>query len=84
MRGACDACGYPDTPIEEYGPSFGELFNKLGRRARFCEVCASSLISQVETNPEAMFNAMNFYRSLARLTNMILDSIEELKTGKRR
>jgi len=84
MRGTCDACGYADTPVEEYGVNFGEAYDRLGRRPRFCEVCSSTLISQVETNPEALFNPLAFYRSFARLANMILDKIEELRTGKRR
>lgn len=84
MRGTCDSCGYKDTPIEEYGSNFGDAFNRLGRRPRFCEVCSSTLISQVETNPEALKNPIAFYRSFARLANLILDSLHELKTGHRR
>lgn len=83
MRGTCDACGYPDVEVEEYGPAFGELFNRLGRRPRFCKVCASTFISQVETNPTNLMNPLFFYRTLGRVANMILEAIHELKTGRK-
>ena len=87
MRGICDACGYGSdggTPVEEYGPAFGELFNKYGRRTRFCEVCASTFISQVETNPQNLHDPMMLYRTMGRLANIIIDAISVAQNGRRR
>lgn len=78
MRGVCDACGY-ETEVQEYGPAFGELYNRLGRRPRFCQVCSSTFISQVETNPTNLMNPLFFYRTLGRVANMILDAIKKTR-----
>lgn len=77
MRGSCDACGY-QTEVEEYGPTYGEAFERRGRRSLFCRVCTSTLISQVETRPEEL-NAAKLFRSIGHVANIILDAIESAK-----
>lgn len=83
-RGTCDACHYPDTPVREYGSKYGDFAQKHGRQPRFCRVCEETFISFVETEPERLMNPIYFYRSMGRIANLILDAIQEIKTGRRR
>lgn len=82
MRGACDACGYRDTPTEEFGPmrivDDGEF-----RRARYCEVCASTFASRTDSDPRSLTAPMLF-RTLAIIGNLILDAIHKAQYGEKR
>lgn len=77
MRASCDACGY-ETEVEEYGPHYGDVFNRLGRRPRFCGVCSATFISQTQTNPENLTIGL-FFRSIGWIANAILDRIGRAK-----
>ena len=80
IRGKCDTCGYPDTPLEEYG----EFDQARGRKKLLCDVCATTHVGQIISNPEALRNPLLFYRSLALVGNMVLDAFHELKHGRKR
>lgn len=79
LRGQCDACGYRDTPVEE----FGAFDISKNRRARYCEVCASTFASRIESDPHGLTAPMLF-RTLAILGNLILDAIHKAQYGEKR
>jgi len=79
-RGKCDACGYENTPVSEYN----QVRIEFGfRRARYCEVCATTFGSRTHYDPEGITPAM-ILRSIAISTNIILDAIHEAQFGRRR
>jgi hypothetical protein len=79
IRGRCDACGYHDTPVEE----FGDFSIALDRRPRYCEVCASTFASRAHSEPQSLTVGMLF-RTLAVIANLILDKLNEIQNGSKR
>jgi predicted amidophosphoribosyltransferase len=80
VRGKCDSCGYKDTP----GAQYGQYDLNLGRVPFYCDVCASTFLSYLHKDPKVLENPLYFYRALALGLNMVLDAIEELRSGKKR
>lgn len=82
VRGQCDACGYRDTPLEEFGAQrimdSGEV-----RRARYCEVCASTFASKAHSAPDGL-TAKMLFRTLAIGFNLVLDAIHSARYGEKR
>lgn len=70
----CDNCGYPTIDLKETKKYSGEVFN-------LCRICFGTFLGHASIYPNQVSDD-KLYKSIAYVTNMILDEIEEIKNGK--
>lgn len=73
-NGNCDNCGYPTTDLKHSKKYTGEEFN-------LCKICYGTFLGHASIYPSQVSDD-KLYKSIAYVTNLILDEIEEIKHGK--
>lgn len=75
MIGQCDCCRYKEADVQEYG----EFDMELGRRPRYCDMCAETFASLAVKRQDILGNPANFYRTMMYSFNKLLHEVRKAK-----